>query len=201
MLTSLTSNGMKNVLLWGGIGIAITVGILVVVTFANPTQVQESSSREDLGPNYSQSVPFEGAQHVAEGTEVSYRSNPPTSGSHWPDPLRDGIYEEEKPDQAIIHSMEHGRVWVSYKPEIGEEAIQFLKDLLRREVRVILTPRAGNETDIVLAAWTRLDAFDLAQDGEQLALSEVEGRVRDFIERYRDQGPEYIPQMTGKTYD
>lgn len=163
-----------------------------------------------LGEDFSRAVPHEGAAHVTEGEKVTYRSNlpdssprveagkagPPTSGNHWPDPLRDGVYDEEKPDEAIVHSMEHGRVWLSYRPDISDNIKDRLRAIAKREARVILTPRAANTTDIALAAWNRLDAFDL----EGLALSAVEGRVRDFIRRYRDKGPEYVPQMIGKSY-
>ncbi|HEX9721808.1 MAG TPA: DUF3105 domain-containing protein [Candidatus Paceibacterota bacterium] len=186
---------MKQILLWGGVGILVAGGLVALFTFTNPSGAPQAE--EPTGPDYSQAMPHEGATHVAEGTEVSYQSNPPTSGSHWPIPLLDRMYDTEKPDEALVHSLEHGRIWVSYKPDVGGEVIEALKDILGNQARVILTPRAANDTDIALAAWTRLDAFDL----EQLALSEVEGRILDFIARYRDKGPEYVPQMTGKTYD
>lgn len=148
-----------------------------------------------LGEDFSRAIPYEGATHITEGEKVTYRSNPPTSGSHWPDPLRDGIYEEEKPDEAVVHSMEHGRVWISYRPDISDEIKERLRAIAKREARVVLTSRAANTTDIALVAWNRLDTFDLNANG-----SFDENRVKDFIRRYHDKGPEYVPQMTGKSY-
>ncbi len=191
---------MKTLFLWGGVGVAIAAGIFLVLSFASAPGGEE----QNLGPDYSRAMPYEGAQHFPEGTQLNHESNPPTSGSHWPDPLLDGVYDTEKPEEAIIHSLEHGRVWISYRPDIPQEAIDQLTQIASREVRVILTPRSANETAIALAAWTRLDTFDLTQyrnSEGQLALSEVEGRVRSFIARYRDKGPEYVPQMTGKRYE
>jgi len=185
---------MKSILLWGGVGILVAGGLVALLTFANPSEV--SQSQEPTGQDYSTQMSHEGATHVAEGTEVSYQSNPPTSGSHWPDPLLDGLYDTEKPDEALVHSLEHGRIWVSYKPDIGEEAIQALKNVLEGQSRVILTPRAANDTHIALAAWTRLDTFNLSEGGTFDAQ-----RILDFVIRYRDKGPEYVPQMTGKIYD
>ena len=52
---------------------------------------------------------------------------------------------------------------------------------------MVVTSRALNDTDIALAAWGRLDAFNLA-DG---VLDEV--RVKDFITRYVNRGPERVP--------
>lgn len=145
-----------------------------------------------LGEDFSRAMPHEGATHVTEGDKVTYQSNPPTSGNHWPDPLRDGIYDEEKPDEAVVHSMEHGRVWISYRPDIPDSIKKQLRVIAKREARVIMTPRLENDDDIALAAWNRLDAFHEEEF--------TESRVRDFIRRYRDKGPEYVPQMTGKTY-
>ena len=145
-----------------------------------------------LGEDFSRAMPDEGATHVTEGEKVTYQSQPPTSGDHWPDPLRDGIYDIEKPDEAIVHSLEHGRIWISYRPDIPDEIKEQVRAIAKREVRVIVTPRAANATDIALAAWNRLDTFSKEEFNES--------RVRDFIRRYRDKGPEYVPQMTGKTY-
>lgn len=151
---------------------------------------------EPLGQDYSKATPFEGQAHVAQGTTTTYNTNPPTSGNHWPIPLRDGIYDKEKPDEAIVHSMEHGRVIVSYKPSLPVSVIKALKDIAGQNA-VIIVPRSKNETDIALAAWTRLDTFNLNPQG-----TFDEKRVKDFIRRYKNKGPENVPGMGGgKTYE
>ena len=183
---------MKSILLWGGVGILVAGGIFLAMNFAS----SPDSSGQNLGPDYSKEMSYEGANHVAEGTEVTYQSNPPTSGPHWPDPLLDGIYEKEKPEEALVHSLEHGRIWISYQPSLPQPAIDQLKRIASDQSRVILTPRARNEAPIALAAWRRLDTFSLPEGG-----TVDEQRILDFIARYRDKGPEYIPQMTGKRYD
>lgn len=171
-----------------GIGVIIAlIGGIVWAVIANKPK--------PLGEDFSHAISYEGAAHITEGEKVSYHSNPPTSGNHWPDPLRDGVYDTEKPDEAVVHSMEHGRVWISYRPDIPNEIKEKLRAIAKREARVILTPRAANSADIALAGWNRLDTFDLNPDG-----SFDENRIKDFIRRYRDKGPEYVPQMTGKTY-
>ena len=177
----------KKLIIWliilGVIGVAGWFGI-------------KAMTPEPLSTDYSIAMPREGATHVSEGSRVQYQSNPPTSGNHWSNPLRDGIYDTERPDEAIIHSLEHGRVWVSYRPNVGEETIQALKNALKGKSGIILTPRSANDKDIALAAWTRLDTFNL-EEGKTLDAK----RVKDFIQRYRNKGPEYIPQNVGKTYE
>ena len=183
---------MKSIFLWGGVGIAVAAGIFLVLTFATPSD----SDQQDLGSDYSKNMLHEGAIQVSEGTKVTYHSNPPTSGSHWPDPLLDDIYDTEKPDEALVHSLEHGRIWISYQPSLPQSAIDQLKRIAAEESRVILTPRSRNEAPIAQAAWQRLDTFSPDDAGNV-----DEKRILDFIQRYRDKGPEYVPQMTGKRYD
>lgn len=161
----------------------------------NPNQNPDSNNK-DLGLDYSKEMPYEGANHVEEGKKITYQSNPPTSGSHWPDPLLDGVYEKEKPDEALVHSLEHGRIWISYQPSLPQSAIDQLKRIASEQKLVIITMRSRNDTQIALAAWQRLDAFNL-EDGGILD----EKRILDFIARYRDKGPEHVPQMTGKRYE
>ena len=148
-------------------------------------------------PDLAQTIPDEGRTHVNEGTRVQYQSNPPTSGDHWPVPLSDGIYDTEKPDEAAVHSLEHGRVWVSYKPSVPEQTKKALEELLKKYNGTVLTPRSANETDIALAAWNRSDTFNLNPDG-----AFDESRITDFINRWRNKGPEFIPGSGGgKTYE
>ncbi|MBI2642659.1 MAG: DUF3105 domain-containing protein [Candidatus Wildermuthbacteria bacterium] len=168
---------------------------LLVLLIAGGAVFFFMSKREALGADLSREMPFEGQTHVTEGTDVIHQSNPPTSGNHWPTPLKDGVYKTEKPDEAVLHSMEHGRVWISYKPSLSADIIKTLEKLGNGQA-LIVTPRNANETDIALAAWTRLDAFNL----ENGVLDEK--RIRDFIHRYKNKGPEFIPGSGGgKTYE
>ncbi len=62
-------------------------------------------------------IPNEGWAHVPEGTPVSYRSNPPASGPHYPGWAR---YQEhatvvERP--YWVHNLEHGAIVLLYRPD------------------------------------------------------------------------------------
>ena len=158
----------------------------------------KKKSSEPLSQDFSREVSFEGSEHISDGIKVEYKSNPPASGTHWPTWLSDGIYDKGKPDEAVVHALEHGRVWVSYRPSILEETKKELEKLLGGQSVVILTPRERNETDIALAAWQRLDTFNLNDDG-----SFDKNRILDFIKRYRLKGPESLAagKMGGSRYD
>ena len=181
--------GMKKIVLWS-LGVLAIVGIIGSFFLFGP----KSQTSE---PDFSKAIPDEGSTHLSEGTKVEYASNPPTSGNHWGEPLADGIYDTEKPDEAIVHSLEHGRVWVSYKPSIPEQTKNALENLLKKYNGTVLTPRSANDTDIALAAWNRLDTFNLNPDG-----TFSEQRITDFINRWRNKGPEFVPgNGGGKTYE
>src|SRR3989338_8824047 len=150
-----------------------------------------ATNQKELSQDYSRQVAYEGDTHVAEGTDVTHQSNPPTSGNHWPVPLTDGVYKMEKPDEAVVHSLEHGRVWISYKPSLPANIVEQLENLGTGQA-LIVTPRSENETDIALAAWIRLDTFNLNSDRTL-----DEQRVKDFIKRYKNKGPEFIPGHGG----
>lgn len=56
-----------------------------------------------------------GRKHVDVGTRVlGAATEPPTSGDHYADWVRSGVYESPKDDGYLIHSLEHGYVIMSY---------------------------------------------------------------------------------------
>ncbi|MBI3261482.1 DUF3105 domain-containing protein [Candidatus Berkelbacteria bacterium] len=161
------------------IGTLIVLGVIVGIAtrkggVTNPGELQ-GDVVEDQGRN-----------HIAVGSEhPPYNSNPPTSGPHWPQPAPWGIYEDEQPDEQLIHNLEHGGVNVFYKPGLPKEQIARLEDFVRPyRVKVVLAPRAANETLIALTSWNhimKLNEFD-------------EEKIKSFIKTNRNHGPEFIPE-------
>jgi hypothetical protein len=127
-----------------------------------------------------------GAKHIPEGTKdhPAYNSNPPSSGDHWPAAAPWGVYDSEQADEWFIHNLEHGGIWISYKPStVPAETQALLKEFAKRYRKVIVSPREANDANIALAAWRRvqkLETFD-------------ENTILKFIESYYDQGPEKVP--------
>ena len=163
--------------------------ILAIIAAAGYGLYLLSKSSEPTGEDFSQSIPVLSRDHIAVGAtpSVEYNSNPPTSGQHYDVPARPGFREEAIADGHLIHSLEHGLVWVSYHPRIGAEAEKL------REITgplVVITSREANNTDIAVAAWGRLDVFNL--DDGTIDADDLE-RINDFAKRYADKGPERIP--------
>ena len=62
-------------------------------------------------------VPNAGANHVAACAEVSYATNPPTSGTHYDRWADFRVYDEPVPWGFLVHSLEHSAVILAYNCE------------------------------------------------------------------------------------
>jgi hypothetical protein len=68
-------------------------------------------------------LPDEGHDHVpASAPEPRYETNPPTSGNHVDQQQADGAYRETPPLASVVHSLEHGRLAIQYRPDLPEHA-------------------------------------------------------------------------------
>lgn len=132
-----------------------------------------------------QAVADLGREHVPDGTEVEYNSNPPTSGPHYGEWARAGVYDEPLADGLLIHSLEHGYVIMSYNCEREgncEDLVAKLAGIYEKKgkKKLIVIPRPSLDSRIALTAWRKIDKFDKFD----------EGRIVSFIDALRDRGPE-----------
>jgi Protein of unknown function (DUF3105) len=68
-------------------------------------------------------LPVEGRDHIPPSApEPRYRTKPPTSGDHVEEQQADGAYRESPPPVSVVHSLEHGRLAIQYRPDLPEEA-------------------------------------------------------------------------------
>ncbi|MCY3946285.1 MAG: DUF3105 domain-containing protein [Anaerolineaceae bacterium] len=136
-------------------------------------------------PDESQPVPIVGQVHIAPGAPPSrYNSNPPTSGDHYPAPVRAAFYEQQVPDAYLVHNLEHGQVWLSWRDEADREAIELFRQLHEQFAEwVVVSHRPENDRRLAAAAWGRLLKLD-TPDRDALTA---------FIMRYRDKAPESVP--------
>lgn len=126
-----------------------------------------------------------GKNHISQGALGSgYNSNPPSSGPHWPNPAKNGVYDNTLPDEQLIHNLEHGYVWMSYRPDVSDDIKNKLKEIVQKDDwKVVLAPRDKNDFAIALVAWGRV-----------LEMDEPDyGKIEDFIKVYRNRGPEKTP--------
>ena len=135
----------------------------------------------------------EGQGHVSE--DVTYRSNPPTSGEHDPQPAEDGIYSRENPPdiEQSVHSLEHGRILFQYRPGTPQTRIEQLENMASEDVKGTSLYKSlvfENPTKMPFAvaatAWTRSIGCRTFGDAAFDAL-------RAFRVQYVDKAPEFVP--------
>jgi Protein of unknown function (DUF3105) len=118
--------------------------------------------------------PTEGALHVAICSPVTYGSNPPSSGNHYPVWADYKTYNLPIPRGFWVHSLEHGAVVITYKCPGGcaaevAEAQAFI-DALPADCgsgtrRLILAPDPDLDVRFAASAWgftLRSNCFDRA---------------------------------------
>jgi len=182
---------MKKPILIAVLCCALPLIILGIILLSkNKTPAPTPSPNNPSSP-IGQEIPIEGREHVTEGTEVNYRnSNPPASGNHWPTPANWGFYTKPLPDEQLVHNLEHGGIWISYKDikGIDEETGKKLEAIAEKYPQaVIITERPKNETKFAIASWGRLtksDSFD-------------QEYVEKFINANVNNSPESLASLEG----
>ena len=123
-------------------------------------------------------------QHLTKGQyPQSYAQSPPVGGRHSPAWLKCQVYDTELPKENAVHSLEHGGVWITYRPDLPAAQVTTLtgKTILNREF-VMVSPYAGQTSPVVVSAWGLQLSVDSADDP----------RIDQFIRTYAggDQGGE-----------
>lgn len=178
---------IKKILVWIAVCAAVAIVIWAVAGYVRRSQ-------KDLP---GQSYAGQGQQHVALDYQFDYNSNPPTSGPHFRSPANWGVYDYEVNDKIFIHNMEHGGIWISYRPGVASSTVQALKDIVSEfgGSKIVMAPRSANDTDVAVAAWTRLLKLNLT--GGVLS-DDQKNQIRAFYRAYKNHGPEFVPdEMPG----
>lgn len=123
---------------------------------------------------------FQGGQHQLG--PINYPETPPAGGFHNPSWQNCGVYERPIYDFLAVHSLEHGAVWVAYRPDLSSEDVARLRSLVDGRPKTILAPYPGLTSAVVMTAWNHQLAVDAASDD----------RLKAFLDKYEDgsQAPE-----------
>ena len=108
--------------------------------------------------------------------DVDYPTIPPAGGDHLGIWHNCGLYTVELYDEAAVHSLEHGAVWITYRPDIGVSGIVSLNEILSGEDKVLLSPHPDQTASVVATAWARRLELEGPDDPRLMA----------FVEAFRD---------------
>ena len=136
---------------------------------------------------------IEGSTHESREFSASdYKTNPPTSGNHFPEWYQDGVYEPgDVPELGkLVHTLEHGRINVQYRPGTPAETVARLEALLAEQSdgyhMLMYENTTGMDAAVAATTWGHTLTCPEMND-------EVFDAIRTFRAEYIDQGPEDVP--------
>jgi Protein of unknown function (DUF3105) len=168
-----------------GSGIVLLAAVLAFLAFApsgNGSGDEELARTIRAAGGTFQTFESEGRTHVGDlNAKVDYKTDPPTSGTHYGIPAVWGIYERPLNQIQAVHNLEHGGIAIQYGDDVSEADVRRIEAFYREDPNGMLVaplPRLGNQ--IALTAWTHLAKFPRFD----------EKAFEDFRDTYRGKGPE-----------
>lgn len=187
-------------------GVVVACAIIAAVVFAvgsgggggddDIDNAELTTVAKDAGCVY-RAFPNEGRGHSAEKlTAADYKTNPPTSGTHNPTPAGDGLYipGNEPAIANWVHTLEHGRILLQYKPGTPRAVMAQLTTLFNENVAgsggayhsVLMQNNSKMQAQVAAVAWRH-----------SMTCSEFTPKTiaafRAFREALVDKGPEIVP--------
>lgn len=153
-----------------------TTGIEGVVAYDTAGYPGKTGSTADALPH----------NHVAG--PVTYSVIPPVGGDHNGAWMNAGVYTKPVPSEHAVHDLEHGAVWITYRPNLPASQVKALQDFVGKQSLIDegqygknrfmdLSPWATNElpAPIVISSW-----------GYQLYVnSPTDPRLQQFVDKFR----------------
>ena len=110
---------------------------------------------------------------------VTYPQTPPVGGDHSAIWMSCGVYRAPVKTEEAVHSLEHGAVWVTYRPDLSADQVSVLAGVVSKYPYGLLSPFVGLDSPVVASAW-----------GLQLKLTSVsDPRLQEFVAKYQN-GPQ-----------
>jgi hypothetical protein len=146
-------------------------------------------------------------QHDHVTGPVDYRITPPVGGPHNAVWMNAGVYTKPVPTERAVHNLEHGAVWITYRPGLAQSDVDKLVGFVGRQSLIAedddavagqsnryvdLSPWSDDTlpAPIVISAW-----------GHQLRLSSPDDpRLQKFVDTFRHSKtytPEYGEAVDG----
>jgi hypothetical protein len=124
---------------------------------------------------------YPAGQHVAG--KLTWRENPPVGGAHNLAWQNCGVYSEPIHNEHAVHSLEHGAVWITYRPDLPAGQVQQLVRLAAGDY-MLVSPYPDLPAPVIATAWNHQIRLEGAGDSRLVA----------FIDRYRND-PQNTPEF------
>lgn len=165
---------------WGliAIGVAIALFAVAVIGYAVYTVNEDGKPPEQR---------INGIQDFRKGKKltqkhvtatVKYPQTPPVGGNHnglWQN-CTGNVYLAQIANEHAVHSMEHGAVWITYRPDLDKDQISKLSGKVTNVPFMLMSPYPGQKSPISLQAW-----------GYQMSVTSAsDDRIDEFIKGFRE---------------
>ncbi|MEP6561631.1 MAG: DUF3105 domain-containing protein [Nakamurella sp.] len=135
-------------------------------------------------------VEYKAAIHITADQRVAYNRFPPVGGPHdgtWAN-CNGIVYTVPVRNENMVHTLEHGAVWITYNPDtISPADLTTLQGLVNNQPYMSLSPYPGLDSTVALQAWAHQLKVDSATDP----------RVQQFITALRQN--RWVYPETGAT--
>lgn len=166
---------------WGPIALYATTGAIAlgIIIFATVYLMQNKPDTRPWGEqakdipgliNYRETNPdlLKPAPGKAshEWGPLTYQVVPPVGGTHnynWQNCAGD-VYTEPIAQEHAVHSLEHGAVWITYRPDLPQDQIDKLKSKVEGVSYMMMSPYPNLDSPISLQSWGFKLKVDNASD-------------------------------------
>jgi hypothetical protein len=124
---------------------------------------------------------YPAGQHVAG--RLTWKESPPVGGVHNVAWQNCGVYKEPIHNEHAVHSLEHGAIWITYRPDLPADQVQRLASLAADDY-MLVSPYPGLPVPVVATAWNHQIRLEGAGDKRLVA----------FIDAYRN-NPRNTPEF------
>ncbi|WP_405139401.1 DUF3105 domain-containing protein [Sphaerisporangium sp. NBC_01403] len=168
-------------LMWGA-------GAFVIVLLVGLVGFYVIQERSQSALDGVKTFSYKGSQHTP--IKVNYKETPPVGGEHNPTWQQCGVYDQPINSENGVHSMEHGSVWITYRPDLPKADVDKLKALVTSDY-LLLSPFPGLTAPVVVSSWNHQLPLKGADDP----------RLARYITKYKQNPqttPEYGATCTGQ---
>lgn len=160
---------------WGPIALFVAVGVIAFgiigygayYVYQGSLTWQERAAGIDGIVNYRETDPKVLEDRAHQSGTISYKVSPPVGGPHnqaWQRCMGD-VYEAPIASEHALHSMEHGAVWITYRPDLPRDQVDALAAKVQGNNYLLMSPYEGLDKPISLQAWGYQLKVDNANDG------------------------------------
>jgi hypothetical protein len=164
----------------------VLLGVVLIGVDARQATPAPGTPVDDVIPGL---VHYDVASNAHVSGYVDYPQSPPVGGPHNPVFQQCGFYDQPVGNEHAVHSLEHGAVWITYRPGLAAAQVNRLREVAATSDHILVSPYPDLPSPVVVSAW-----------GYQLRLPSADDpRLEQFISRFVNQGPEPGASCTGGT--